>query len=215
MLGINDAHIARQRPSDLGHGIVGHELGDGRYVLERRPDLIVFHVGQEQPIFRSGRDLEQLPGFRAEYVPIRLLARSPVPHSAVVWLWKDGPKIGIRRTPTEIRVPGYLLTANPAVAASLDEHGTLVIVLDPTQETSAYVDGVPSGQWSISARALPQEAVATSLERKGAGLGITVCSTSAVPVAVEEIVLRADDKPPLRLPTAHRMIHRAPSPSAK
>jgi hypothetical protein len=33
MLGLNDPHIARSRPADLGEGRIGHEHGDGAYVL--------------------------------------------------------------------------------------------------------------------------------------------------------------------------------------
>jgi len=41
MLGLTDRHIANTTPADLGEGQSGHEKGDGRYVLERRPDLIL------------------------------------------------------------------------------------------------------------------------------------------------------------------------------
>jgi len=40
MLGINDAHIAH-RPLPLGRGLAGHEKADARYVLSRRPDVIL------------------------------------------------------------------------------------------------------------------------------------------------------------------------------
>src|SRR5581483_8262248 len=36
MLGLNDAYIAHHTPAGFGHGAIGHELGDGRYVLSRR-----------------------------------------------------------------------------------------------------------------------------------------------------------------------------------
>jgi hypothetical protein len=41
MLGLTDRHIANTIPADLGEGQSGHEKGDGRYVLGRRPDLIL------------------------------------------------------------------------------------------------------------------------------------------------------------------------------
>ena len=42
MLGLNDAHIARQEIDEFASRWAGHEKGDGRYVLERAPDAILF-----------------------------------------------------------------------------------------------------------------------------------------------------------------------------
>lgn len=41
MLGLTDRHIARTMPRDFGRGRAGHEKGDGRYILDQRPDLIL------------------------------------------------------------------------------------------------------------------------------------------------------------------------------
>ncbi len=41
MLGLTDRHIARMMPRDFGRGRAGHEKGDGRYILDQRPDLIL------------------------------------------------------------------------------------------------------------------------------------------------------------------------------
>src|SRR6185436_9681491 len=37
MLGLNDYYLPRHPPANLGEGPIGHELGDGKYVLDRRP----------------------------------------------------------------------------------------------------------------------------------------------------------------------------------
>lgn len=43
MLGLNDHHIARQPVKPLAEeAMVGHERGDGKYVLDREPDAILF-----------------------------------------------------------------------------------------------------------------------------------------------------------------------------
>ncbi|HUN81878.1 MAG TPA: hypothetical protein VMV81_10255, partial [Phycisphaerae bacterium] len=36
MMGLNDYHIAHNRPADFGRGRLGHELGDGKYVLDQK-----------------------------------------------------------------------------------------------------------------------------------------------------------------------------------
>jgi arabinofuranosyltransferase len=74
MLGLTDSHIARTEPLDLGSGQAGHEKGDGRYVLSRRPDIILLGnvlALREVPIplsafrwpvmHRSERELARLP----------------------------------------------------------------------------------------------------------------------------------------------------------
>jgi len=65
MLGVNDRHIARTRPPRFGAGPLSHELGDGEYVLARKPDLIIFGVprGQASAKYLSGRQMQADPDF--------------------------------------------------------------------------------------------------------------------------------------------------------
>ena len=53
MIGLTDEHIAHTHPGNFGGGRAGHEKGDGRYMLERRPDLIF--VGN---VLTAARELE-------------------------------------------------------------------------------------------------------------------------------------------------------------
>jgi len=86
MLGLNDTHIAHA-PIVLGHGPPGHEKHDGRYVLSRRPDVVLvgLPVLQDQPVgpgdvgqavahwfpfFPGDEELVNAPGFRDAYVPV-------------------------------------------------------------------------------------------------------------------------------------------------
>ena len=54
MLGLNDAHIAHL-PIQLGRGVIGHEKHDARYVLARKPDLILLGLPVLAPL-RFGPD---------------------------------------------------------------------------------------------------------------------------------------------------------------
>src|SRR5678810_595541 len=40
MLGLNDLYLTHHLPERFGHGAMGHEIGDGAYVMSRRPDLV-------------------------------------------------------------------------------------------------------------------------------------------------------------------------------
>ena len=80
MLGLNNRHIAHVVIPDMGKGRAGHEKGDGRYVLSRRPrylllgNVAVFDHPVEEPEmetrlkFRSEREIWADPGFRRDYV---------------------------------------------------------------------------------------------------------------------------------------------------
>ncbi len=46
MLGLNDVHIAHREVKTLGKGFAGHEKGDGKYVLSRKPDYVMFVLPQ-------------------------------------------------------------------------------------------------------------------------------------------------------------------------
>ena len=71
MLGLNDLHIAHKKITDMGSGAPGHEKGDGKYVLSRKPDLIQFFssIGSLSPSFRSDHELWDLPEFHERYAP--------------------------------------------------------------------------------------------------------------------------------------------------
>lgn len=74
-LGLCDAHIARTKVDDLGHGAAGHEKGDGRYVWSRQPDYIMFPgypISDRMPGTRTGRELWAIPEFHRRYRPLRI-----------------------------------------------------------------------------------------------------------------------------------------------
>lgn len=78
MLGLTDRTIARSRP-DVRQW-VGHERGDGAYVLGRRPGLIVLGGAEgalEPWPFPGDQQLFHAPQFHTAYVPMR--ARVPGP----------------------------------------------------------------------------------------------------------------------------------------
>ena len=120
MLGLNDHHLARQRPPDFGEGPLAHELGDGAYVLSRRPDLIIYHVGSLGSDLRSGRELDAMPEYHEAYAPVSLVATQPFEHRFIVWVRRDSEKVGIRSSPERVAIPGHLLAARGVGVARLD-----------------------------------------------------------------------------------------------
>jgi hypothetical protein len=77
MLGLNDSHIARKGKKDLSLR-VGHQAGDGAYVVSHRPDFIMFgpRGGLRPSAYVSDREIYRHPDFRSLYEPLRVLLAS-------------------------------------------------------------------------------------------------------------------------------------------
>lgn len=117
MLGLNDRYIAHHPPPDMGTGYIGHELGDGRYVLSRKPDLIAFWtpLGGERPRYRSGQELVREPSFHRLYQAVTFETDDGSHTRTTLWLRRRDGRLGIQAHGDRIEVPGYLLqgTDNP------------------------------------------------------------------------------------------------------
>jgi arabinofuranosyltransferase len=155
MLGLNDHYLPRHPPPDLGQGPIAHEMGDGQYVLNRRPDLVVFLLptGNDHGYFLSGRQMQEDPRFFREYTLVRFEGREPYRATARIWVRKESERIGIRREPGRVAVPGFLLCDNHASVARLGEGGRLVT--PATNEQPARLDKfeLPAGRWRVEAEA--------------------------------------------------------------
>jgi arabinofuranosyltransferase len=68
MLGLTNAHIARA-PRAVGHGFVGHEKFDPKYVFAEKPDYIFlcFSCNTSGPCVGGDKELVRIPGFDAAY----------------------------------------------------------------------------------------------------------------------------------------------------
>jgi arabinofuranosyltransferase len=67
MLGLNDVHIAHVEVPDAGRGRPGHEKGDGKYVLSRRPDFILLGNVAVLPRPLNEQEIRQNLTLRSEH----------------------------------------------------------------------------------------------------------------------------------------------------
>jgi hypothetical protein len=115
MLGLNDYFLPRHPPPDFGEGPIGHELGNGDYVLERQPDLIIFNMphGDKWAVFPSGRQMQQRADFFKEYSFVTFQTTRPFTVQSGIWVRRESDTIGIEREQdgSRIVVPSYLLTS--------------------------------------------------------------------------------------------------------
>ncbi|MEM6926395.1 MAG: hypothetical protein AAF602_05675 [Myxococcota bacterium] len=141
LFGLNDRHIA-STPSQGGR--IGHDRGDGDYVLERAPDLLVFGmVGQYRPPPTYRQTLTRDSRLYSDYVRIRVRGREPWPVTAGMWARRDG-RVGIQRTPDRFVVPGYFV---PGTRAELAQDGTVVGRFPSHGRAGALELEIPAGSW--------------------------------------------------------------------
>lgn len=131
MLGLNDRQLAHARPADIGQGVLGHELGDGAYVLSREPDLVVFcnAKGRRDPCYRGARELYESAEFRRRYKLVHFRTRSPQRIKARIWLRMDSDKVGVGRAADHTWLPAHLFARDDALAF-LDADSRLTVDLD-------------------------------------------------------------------------------------
>lgn len=69
MLGLTDRHIATSPVDNFGAGPAGHEKGDGEYILNKKPDIIVMgnFEGSRIPVYKSDREIFLNAGFKTSY----------------------------------------------------------------------------------------------------------------------------------------------------
>ena len=104
MLGLNDAHIARKVPEDADRAWIGHAHGDGAYVLEQRPGILLFcgpRGGSASCPFRGGTP-------RAARLPAGLRNRDPEDRQR-----HRGPPLGGHRQCRGLRRPPDRRCASP------------------------------------------------------------------------------------------------------
>jgi hypothetical protein len=184
MLGLNDAHIARRRPTTFGRRHQGHELGDGAYVLSREPDIIVAgNLGGETFQYPGGQQLSRDPRFERDYRLVWFFADDPIPLHFALYCRLEGP-IGVERAETELRIPGFWFANSTSTIARLkgDILGTTFPQFAPGTLTQVLL---PAGVWRIAAEG--SGAMRVSVRRQGQA------ETAANPDGTVEVHLDAPE----------------------
>ncbi|NTS75815.1 hypothetical protein HR060_02955 [Catenovulum sp. SM1970] len=189
MLGLNDYYLPRNPPADFGKGFLGHELGEGKYVIEQNPDLIIFHMGM-RPIFRSGRELNDMPEFHDNYIPqqVRISGnRQP----STIYFNKKGNNIGIQQADDKIIIPGYLFKNDKSNHLYLNEDNKLVNTLKARQSMVIHLDNAEQTKWDVSIKSPDSYSLMAQQSQSGEKLTLVLVSKSNRAVDVEQVVLTA------------------------
>lgn len=159
MLGLNDYYLPRHPPANLGEGPIGHELGDGKYVLDRRPDLIIFLLptGNDRGYFLGGRQMQEDPRFFRDYTLVRFEGRDPYTVISRIWVRKYSERIGIKASDQQIIVPAFLLNDNPLTVARLGVRD-VVVPASSAQPARLGKLQLSAGRWRLEVKGPPQSA---------------------------------------------------------
>jgi hypothetical protein len=191
MLGLNDHYLPRHPPPDLGSGRLGHELGDGRYVLGRNPDIIVFGTG-EPPHHRSGEELQRMPEFHRRFARVHLQTGGHA-SPAIAYFNKHSEKVGIGivSSGSTVTIPGFLFTG-ASTLAYLNGANRLVTQLRPGQTLGVSFDFPDmTRSWRVEVRASSPLGQSGEVLGEAGPAGVVLRSTSAQPIEIEEVTLRS------------------------
>jgi hypothetical protein len=130
---------------------VAHDLGDGRYVLSRKPDLVVFHLpyGQENALWKSGREMLADPQFRRSYQLVHYRTRRFKSVRGVVWVRRSDGPLSIERTPDRVNVPGWLLSDDAQSLVELDEAGRVGVRIYEGEPAGCANLPLSPGRWRL------------------------------------------------------------------
>lgn len=147
MLGLNDHYLAHHPPADMGTNDLGHELGDGAYVLSRQPDVVLFGIPSDhgRPKFRGGLEMFNTRAFRDAYDKVVFQAGSEGLFYRT-WMRRPSPKVGISHSESRVSVPGYFFAASDETPAVEGADGRLGVRLEKERSTTQRV-WLTRGTW--------------------------------------------------------------------
>lgn len=188
MLGLNDHYLPRHPHPEFGRGWLGHELGDGAYILRRAPDLIVFFIGHP-PMFRAGQDLVHRPGFRREYEEIRFRVHRPVGAEGATldgrfWARVGSPRLGVERSDDAVSVPGFFVRGRAPTEFD-PVGGTFRRTLTPGETGTVRLPTDTPAAWT---RASVQSATGAATARREGDVILVSCGPT--PCTIARVTLR-------------------------
>ncbi|HKP04029.1 MAG TPA: hypothetical protein VJU77_11815 [Chthoniobacterales bacterium] len=190
MLGLTDYYLPRHPPSDLGQGYLGHELGDGNYVMEQKPDIITFHAGVRKPVFRSGMEMFKSGDLVRWYTPVNVLGTFPYACRATFWVRQESNKIGVRRTPDEVEIPAYLLSGNRASAAQFNAEDKLILPVSVKEPAGMNILDPLPGNWTCEVVSRNAQAIDCKVMPGGSSTPVQLTTNSLAPIEIEKVILR-------------------------
>jgi arabinofuranosyltransferase len=195
-LGLNDYHIAHETQRLRGHGWVGHELGDGKYILDQKPDLLLFSsFDGKGELFPADQQIMQDPRFQQYYQPVRFDTPQPNAVRALMYLRRNDGKLGLQHSSGTLLVPGYLAKVDLQNSAHLvDRKATLTIAA----HHQAVFEQLPvgPGSWKLQLDSdQPSALVLGELQGAERMPGCDLCLSTAISSPITLTISNPTDAP--------------------
>ena len=139
-----------------GYGWVGHELGDGKYILDQKPDLILFASFEKtDSLFPADQQIVEDPRFKQYYQPVNFDTPEPNSVRAYTFVRRIDGKLGMESTGRSLMVPAFLAKIDAANSVHLvNGKATLTV----PAEHDATFEQLPVGPWYLGDQARQQSA---------------------------------------------------------
>lgn len=149
LLGLNDRYLARRPSASAGEMWIGHGFGDSGYLLERRPDLILFGTpAGHPPVFGYADELPHISAFIENY-DLCNFAVPEIGFSSSIYVDRWSKTIGMVVGDGEVFVPAYLLTSEGMAYTLLDGNDRFRLVIPPGSSGGARAIPLRAGRWQI------------------------------------------------------------------
>jgi hypothetical protein len=130
---------------NFGNGSLGHELGDAHYVMNKNPDIIIFHIGSELN-FNIGDQLKTNKVFNNNYIKVKTREKD---QEYQLFFNKYGKNAGIKNNGHQLIIPGYLFQTS-SDNLSIFSDSKLIKTMNKGNMYSLTIDNVPSGNWKTA-----------------------------------------------------------------
>ncbi|PIF45774.1 hypothetical protein CLU96_2787 [Chryseobacterium sp. 52] len=186
MMGLNDYYIPRHPPANFGTGILAHELGDADYVMTRNPDIVIFDVGNT-PSFYIGEQLKKNKTFTKNFIKVTASDRDA---DYILFFNTYGNSTGIKRTDSELTIPGYLFRNNEDNAVLFTKK-KLLKKMSINNRYEIILNDIPSKNWKIKNVLGKNLEVDTEIYQKNGQL--TIIMIPKKELLLESLVLEGKD----------------------
>ncbi len=191
MLGLTDRYLAHNPPPGWGQRAIGHDLGDGAYVLSRAPDIVAFRSGLGgEPRFVSGRQMAADPAWRRDYrlSVFQLPFRGQRVRARYYLRVADGP-LAPTMEDGVLRVPGYLLGSDEHPVTRRD--GIIGPRIRPGESMEIELT-LPQGSWNLGIEGTSEPRAPSTVRTLGRVARFTV-EAGDEPVMLEALLLMPTD----------------------
>ncbi len=189
MLGLNDRYLALNQGNSVEHGLLGHNVCNPDYILERQPDIISFNVAGVPSGLAVAESLSISSEFQRLYSRVIVRGTEPYTSHGVLWFNRESPLTGIYVNADSMVIPAYFFNRYKHTVM-FNQNGVPGIAV-----TCHAPAGIALADMPVGSEWIPVEyssSLSVQLQYSGDSLIVELTTDQAEPVFVREVVLIQD-----------------------